>query len=1017
MSRLTILTDDEQYEFDYPPILTLDAKALSFSITQALENKISRLRTSTNKVGFLLQYGYFKACKRFFMVHRFRQEDIEYVTKVLGISPNVVDLTQYKKKIPIDHQVVILKLLDYRPFDERACQWIEKEIMQRVKHLTEPREVFLEILHLLHGQHIEIPSYHRLADLITKYYLAYEGRLIKIIHNQLSTKNREKLDALSKVEKERSLLNRFVTIHQSIKPKAIRANVIVLHQIKELFVGLLPVIEALKLTPQSCEYYATWIKKAKLSQIKQFPDPDKMYLHLIAFIQHQFYLRQDMGVDMLMKCIQSIKNTAIQQLNESEQLTRRERRETVRHLSKSNRHYRDLVDEIATIARSQVLTNHGKVQKINELVEVHERQKFEIEQKKLKLFEQSLDRMENDKDYFDILEKLSLKLQLRISWIVKTFIFNEDNSNHNLLNALHYFKNKNGQIDCYAPRRFLDEDEQKIIADDKGIFRTSLYKILLFIHMTNAIKSGDLNLKYSYRYLSIQEYLIDEETWKAQRTNLLQQAGLEAFKNYETIMNKLKDRLNEKYHIVNQRWVAGRNPYISMHEDRHIQITTPALDDKETEYVSALLSQGGYVPILRVLSEINKVTQFTKQLKHHSIKHIKYRPRAEIFMAGIIGLGCNIGISKMAQISSGINEHTLSNTVNWYFSRKTLHDANQRIIELIYKLVLSNIFVADKEQLHSSSDGRKVSVGVESLLANYSFKYFGKDKGVNVYAFIDERQALFHSLVMSASEREAAYVIDGLNNNDVTKINIHSTDTHGYTELIFAATHFLNISFAPRLKNIGQQYIYAFSSRKTYEKLGYKILPSRTINQTLIEKYWDDILRFMVTIKLKKVTASQLFKRLSSYAKDHPLYKAIKEFGRVIKSIFILTYFDDMKLRQRIEKQLNRIELSNKFSNAVFYANHSEFKQGSLDEQEVAVACKVLIQNAIVLWNYLYLSQLLANCKDEEERNELVNMIKEGSIINWRHINLHGEFDFKRQAVNETPFDLNKIMSLKLAVS
>ena len=140
----------------------------------------------------------------------------------------------------------------------------------------------------------------------------------------------------------------------------------------------------------------------------------------------------------------------------------------------------------------------------------------------------------------------------------------------------------------------------------------------------------------------------------------------------------------------------------------------------------------------------------------------------------------------------------------------------------------------------------------------------------------------------------------------------------------------------------------------------------------------------MATIKLKKVSASQLFK------------------------------FDDVKLRQRIEKQLNRIELSNKFSNAVFYANNSEFKQGSPDEQNIAVSCKILIQNAIVLWNYLYLSQLLANCNDENERNEMVGMIKEGSMINWGHINLHGEIDFKRQAANDTSFDMCKILSLQL---
>ena len=48
--------------------------------------------------------------------------------------------------------------------------------------------------------------------------------------------------------------------------------------------------------------------------------------------------------------------------------------------------------------------------------------------------------------------------------------------------------------------------------------------------------------------------------------------------------------------------------------------------------------------------------------------------------------------------------------------------------------------------------------------------------------------------------------------------------------------------------------------------------------------------------------SSQLFKRLSSYAKDHPLYKTLKEFGRIIKSIFILTYYDEVELRQRNRK-------------------------------------------------------------------------------------------------------------------
>jgi len=40
----------------------------------------------------------------------------------------------------------------------------------------------------------------------------------------------------------------------------------------------------------------------------------------------------------------------------------------------------------------------------------------------------------------------------------------------------------------------------------------------------------------------------------------------------------------------------------------------------------------------------------------------------------------------------------------------------------------------------------------------------------------------------------------------------------------------------------------------------------------LIEAYWDEILRFVATIKRRVTSASQLFKRLNSYARQHPLY-------------------------------------------------------------------------------------------------------------------------------------------------
>lgn len=544
---------------------------------------------------------------------------------------------------------------------------------------------------------------------------------------------------------------------------------------------------------------------------------------------------------------------------------------------------------------------------------------------------------------------------------------------------------------------------------------TSLYKCLLFLRVAEAIKAGQLNLRYSYRYRAIQDYLIDKQHWQQNKAQLLRETGLLAFADGDAYLKSLEKVVDDRYTQVNERFLAGDNPYMSVDDKGYCRVRTPSIDADKKSFISSTLSQNGYVPILQVLREVNRVSGFIQSFKHLSPKRHKMKPTEEVLMAGIVGNGCNIGISKLASISAGIREHTLHNTVTWYFDINNIRSANRKIIDVIHRLALANNYLNQPSVIHSSSDGRKVNVAVDCLHASYSYKYFGKEKGVTDYTFIDERQSLFHNTVFSASDREAPYVIDGLVENPVPEGQIHSTDTHGFSESIFATTHFIGVAFAPRLKSLGRQKMYGFSTRGSYQKRGYKLLPSRSINKKLILRHWDDILRFMATIKTHHTSASQLFKRLSSYAKDHPLYKALKEFGRIIKTQFILTYFDNVELRQQIQKQLSRVEQANKFSHAVFFDNDQAFQEGGRDDQELVNGCKLLLQNAIILWNYLYLSELVVNTPSRKERSVLLDSIRGGSVITWKHINLRGQYDFRRKAANDPMFDFGRIKALTIS--
>jgi len=96
------------------------------------------------------------------------------------------------------------------------------------------------------------------------------------------------------------------------------------------------------------------------------------------------------------------------------------------------------------------------------------------------------------------------------------------------------------------------------------------------------------------------------------------------------------------------------------------------------------------------------------------------------------------------------------------------------------------------------------------------------------------------------------------------------------------------------------------------------------------------------------------------------------------------------------------------------FANNQEFQECSREEQELATACKVLIQNGIVLWNALFLPQQLSSIINAEDRQQMLKAITNASLLTWQIVNLQGEYDFRQVVAKDEPFDMRKIMKLKL---
>ena len=62
----------------------------------------------------------------------------------------------------------------------------------------------------------------------------------------------------------------------------------------------------------------------------------------------------------------------------------------------------------------------------------------------------------------------------------------------------------------------------------------------------------------------------------------------------------------------------------------------------------------------------------------------------------------------------------------------------------------------------------------------------------------------------------------------------------------------------------------------------------------------------------------------------------------------------------------------------------------------------------------MYLTQLLLECKERQKKQELLEIIKNSSIITWWHINLHGEYDFTKTNITDSNFDLEQLLKFRV---
>lgn len=560
-----------------------------------------------------------------------------------------------------------------------------------------------------------------------------------------------------------------------------------------------------------------------------------------------------------------------------------------------------------------------------------------------------------------------------------------------LLQAIHILREMNQKnsrkLPDNLPTQFIKKRWHKLIYTSDGI-DVRYYELCVLSELKNALRSGDIWVQGSRQFKAFDEYLIPATTFEA----LLQTQTLPiAIDNdCNTYLQSRLNLLSAELKQTNKLAKADKLPEVTIKASTGLKITP--LDAVLPESAQALMTQVASmlppIKITELLLEVDDWTGFSQEFIH--LKTDEPAKDKHLLLTTILSDGINLGLRKMAESCPGTTYSKLTRLQAWHIRDETYASA----LGVLTNAQFTNHFAQHwGDGSTSSSDGQRFKAGGLAESTGHINPKYGSEPGRLIYTHVSNQYSPFHSKLINVGIRESTYVLDGLLYHESgLKIEEHYTDTAGFTDHVFALMHLLGFKFAPRIRDLGETKLFIPKGDDAYQAL--KPMIGGTINTKVIEDNWSDLLRLATSIKQGTATASLLVKKLGSYPRQNSLALALRELGRIERSLFILQWLQSKELRRRVQAGLNKGEARNALARAVFFNRLGEIRDRSFEQQRYRASGLNLLTAAIVLWNTVYIERAVNALRQQgQEIND--DYLQYLSPLGWEHINLTGDYLWK----------------------
>ena len=536
------------------------------------------------------------------------------------------------------------------------------------------------------------------------------------------------------------------------------------------------------------------------------------------------------------------------------------------------------------------------------------------------------------------------------------------------------------------PISFLRSTWRDAVMDGGGVGNIEhrrTWEAATLLALRDRLRAGDIWVEGSRQWRAIEDQLIPPALFTAMR-----EAGPLPVAVAATAGEYLAERralLDRRMGEINAKAAADALEDVRLKHDEMkisaLKAVTPEAAEDAAERLYTMLPNAR---ITGVMADVHRWTGVADAFTHVHTGRPAGDPR--VVLTGVLADATNLGLIRMADACSVASYRQLAWTAGWHLREDTYRQALAILVSAQQQHPLAALFGAADV---SSSDGQAfLTAGRGEALGAHNARH-GHQPSALFYTHVSSRHAPYH-IVSIPPSGEAAYVIDGLLYHEADlSIAVHHTDGGGVSDHVFALAHLLGFHFAPRIPNLADRKLYAFQPASTWPALA-PFIAGRP-DEKLITEQWDDVLRLAASVRTGTVSASLILKRLGAYPRQNGLALALREIGRIERTLHTLDWLEQPQLRRQATAELNKGESHNALCRAVCFHRLGRLHDRTAQAQQHRAGGLALVTAAIVLWNTVYLGRALDVAR---RRGDVIPdaLLAHLAPLGWQHINLTGDY-------------------------